>query len=279
MNPIQPDRCFRCGGPIGPTATRCPVCGADLTMPVAQPPPVQPAVVGMRLSGRPLQEMRRDRRRRSAILALTAAAGLLLIAGLGYAGYRMLSVPVPTATPVPPAAPSGPMPLTLEGVSIPDPSRADPTDLLPAVRRRMVETEGDYRLVEIVATHARGAVVDMNAPGAQISYRYLVERQDPRAARAEVSRERIDLLLSARGPTFQRSRSPGGDDPVPDPPTCVWSAAWRAAIAVGLPTNLEADARYGRRQKSDKSTWLFTVSEKPDVRIEIDGTTCAIRSR
>jgi hypothetical protein len=275
---MQADRCYKCGGPLGAAATRCTLCGADLcvTPPdaLAAIPKFTPAIVGLRSARRPTAA--RKPALQPTILWLVAALGMFVLAGVGFAGYRLLAVPAPTVASAPPAPPSAPPPLTLQGVSIPDPARVDATDLLPSVRKRVVEGAGDYRLVEIVVSHARNGSVDLSRPGSQIAYRYQFDRQDPRADRND--RDRIELTVSASAPVFLRTKAATVDEPVQEP-TCVWSAAWRAALASGFTTTGDVDARYGKRSKAERPMWVFTSLDKPDLRSEIDGMTCTIRAR
>ena len=278
---MESDRCARCGGPIGQGVARCPLCGADLFAPPTGTgaPQFQPAIVGMK-EPRTISSRRQPQSgagRKNLILALVGAAGLLLLSGLGYAAFRMIAVPEPQATahPAPPA--SGPVPLTLEGVAVPDPKRADPTDLLPAARKRVTEGGQDFSLLEISVFKAKGGFVDLTEAGGQIGYRYLYEQSDPRIAKKDLKRERVELTLRGNNPALDRSKPIAGDQSVPDP-LCVWSAAWRAVIATGLSADSYFEAHYGRSAKSDKPVWTFTSSEKPDKPIEVDGQSCVIRA-
>lgn len=277
---MDSDRCLKCGAPVGAGAARCPLCGADLNSPAVQGPAFQPAIVGMKVprsisSSRAVQ---RESNRKTLILVMVAVAGLLLIAGLGVAGYKMLAVKVTPIASAPVTVPSSPTPLTLEGVAIADPTRADPTDLLPSARKRITEGSMDYRLVEISVTRGRAGVVNFTQPGAQIGFRYVYVQNDPRIDKKDLKRERVELTLRESAPLLERSKAVAGDDPIQDP-LCVWSAAWRAAVASGviLP-DAEFEARYAKRPKADKASWTINAMDKPDSKVEIDGVSCAIRT-
>jgi len=279
---MESDRCLKCGAPVGTGATRCPLCGADTSGQGVNAPAFQPAIVGMK-QPRTFSSSRKvtsESNSKNLILAMVAIAGLLLIAGLGYAGYRMIAVKhVPIAS-APTSQASSPTPLTLEGVAIADPMRADPTDLLPAARKRITEGSMDYRLVEISLVRGRAGVVNLTQPGSQIIFRYLYEQNDPRVDKKNLKRERVDLTLRESSPSLERAKAVAGDDPVQDP-LCVWSAAWRAAVASGFNPEAEFEARYARRPKADKpdkGSWTINAIDKLDSKVEIDGISCAIRS-
>jgi hypothetical protein len=276
---MESDRCPKCGAPVGAVAGRCPLCGADLNAPMVTGPQFQPAIVGMK---EPRVQATRRRaqdqdHRKNLILAMVGIAGLLLIAGIGYAGYKMIAV---TETPVasaPPPPASGPAPLTLEGVAVPDPARADPTDLLAAARKRVVEGNLDYRLVEIAVLKGRNGVVNFATPGAQIVYRFLYEQRDPRLDKKDLKRERADLTLREAAPVLERNKAAAADEPVQDP-LCVWSAAWRAAVASGFNSDSVFEAHYAKRPKGDKPLWTIWALDKPESKVEIDGISCVIRT-
>jgi hypothetical protein len=253
------------------------MCGADQFAPANAPRAFQPAIVGMKEPGGSLRPPPPAHGRKNLILALVGAAGLLFIAGLGYAGFRMIAVHEPQPIAVPPPPPSGPTPLTLEGVAVADPKRADPTDLLSAARKRVSEGNQDYRLLEIAVLKARNGFVDLNEDGAQITYRYLYEQNDPRTAKKDLKRERAELTLRSNTPSLERSKALAGDAPVADP-LCVWSAAWRAVIAAGLNPDSLIEARYGKLPKAEKPGWTFTSADRPDRPIELDGASCVIRA-
>jgi hypothetical protein len=276
---MESDRCLKCGAPVGPSAPRCPLCGADLNAPAVAPPSFQPAIVGMKQPGIAVSRRPEARPpdRRNLILVLVAVAGLLLIAGLGYAGWKMIVVPPVAVTTPPPPTASAPMPLTLEGVAVADPTRADPSDLWPAARKRISEASPDCKLVDISFVRGKGGVVNLTTPGAQIVYRCLYEEINPRVDKKDLKRERIELSLREAKPALERTKAVATDEVVADP-LCVWSAAWRAAVASGINPEAEIEARYARRPKADKGSWILTPLDKPEGKVEIDGVTCAIRS-
>jgi hypothetical protein len=227
-----------------------------------------------------LAERRAEARRASkknAILALVGAAGLLLIAGLGVAGWKMIVVPPPVVTPPPPPTVSAPTPLTLEGVAVADPTRVDPSELLPSARKRITEASPECKLLEISFVRSKGGLVNLTTPGAQIVYRCLYEEINPRVDKKDLKRERIELTLRESKPTLERQKAAATDEVVADP-LCVWSAAWRAAVASGINPEAEIEARYARRPKADKGSWILTPLDKPEGKVEIDGVTCAIRA-
>lgn len=273
---MESERCVKCGAPVGSAAARCPLCGADQYAPQGPSPSFQPATVGLQERRAALEHKRQRDKTRSAVLALVGAAGLLLVAGLGYAGYKMMAVHPPSAPPPPPPAPSVTPPLVLEGVAIANPGKTDPTDLLPSVRKRVTEGSPDYRLVEIAISRARNGTVDLTRAEPSITYRYLYEQSDPRVDKKQLKRERADFTLKSTQPVLERTKPAATDEPVQDP-LCVWSAAWRAAVASGFPADLEADARYARRPKTDKSYWVIQGTEKPETRVELDGISCSIK--
>lgn len=273
---MESERCLKCGAPVGVAAARCPLCGADQNGPQISGPTFQPAIVGLQERRAALAQKRQRDKTRSAVLALVGAAGLLLVAGLGYAGYKMLAVP-PPAPPAPaPTASSAPPPLVLDGVAIANPARTDPTDLLPSVRKRVTEGSPDFRLVEIAISRARNGLVDFTRAEPSITYRYLYEQNDPLVDKKQLKRERVDFTLKSSQPSIARDKPAATDEPVQDP-LCVWSAAWRAAVASGFPADAEVDAHYLRRPKTDKSYWVIQVSDKPETKVELDGTTCSIK--
>jgi hypothetical protein len=273
---METERCIKCGAPVGSTVPRCPFCGADLTGPPVEGPRFQAALVGMKERSLPPPAQRA--RGSPAVLAIIAAGGLLFLAGAGLVAYRYLRTPpaesylATSAVPTPPAAASS-APLAIQGVPVPDPARVDATDVLPSVRRRLTEGGADLGLLDITVSGARNGGVNLKAPGAQITYRFLAE--PPTTAGR---RDRVELTLSDSAPAPARSTPEAADVRLPDP-VCVWSAAWRAAVAAGLDAQADVEARYAKHPKTGKPVWAFNVRDKPDTRREIDGASCAIKIR
>jgi len=279
-------RCSKCQAPLGQSIGRCPFCGTEVG---AAPDPSRqfnPAYVG-------LSEENRARMGRSARApkpasskmgaAVFVAAALLLIAVGGTAAFFLLREPIDVASAQsaapPPVELPPPPPLNINGVLLKDGPAIDPTDVLYLVRARVGEgvAPTDVNLLAIRVHRARLGKVNVEDAQASVTYEYLVTRRDPRAAKADERKaERVALTLRADAPAVERKDEDWKTKTVPEP-TCVWNAAWRAALASGLSDKDYLDVTYGIAAKGTGTVWLFSVPDRPETERRIDGETCAIK--
>jgi hypothetical protein len=276
-------RCPKCQAPIGQGGGRCPFCGADLPQDTTAKPFV-PAIVGLTEHHEAARARAKSRSPAPVKKSSTSVGTIALIGGgivvLTIGGSLILRAALqPKAAPsAPPAVSvSAPEVLMLNGIPIQDRHKIDATDLLTSVRRRVAEGNLDAALVDISVSGAQAGGVDMSAPGAQIVYHYVVSPPNTSAADPLSARERAEFVVSDAALPVKKTPS-NGDKAVPDP-ICVWSAAWRAAIASGLSPSLLTDAKYAYNPKLEKATWVFTVRDNPELEREVDGMSCTIRVR
>ena len=211
-------------------------------------------------------------------VAIVALAGLVVaLLVLSRETKRITQGPVPSACARPAGAQARSAPLNLNGITIDTPGSIDPTDLLPAVKRRLAEPGRRLSLLDIEVRAARRGVVDLDAPGAGIVYRFLLSAQDPHALDPPPPEVLVlPLTLHPEEP----GRAPvGSKDKTVIEPTCVWSAAWRAALAAGLAESEPFDAKFAPRTDTGTGTWTFTSSSAGGTQLEIDGQSCAIKTR
>jgi len=212
-----------------------------------------------------------------ALGALTFGGGWLVLSRKGKdRGDQTASAATP-----PPAAPSASAsaPLNLNGVALDTPNAVDPTDALPAVKRSLPETGRVVSLVGIEVVHATGGAVDLGIPETRITYRLLVTNQGTRARGSDPQPDELVVVTLAADPPAVARSAPGRSDKPVIEPTCVWSAAWRAAVASGISPNEPVDATFGPSPSSDAGVWVFTPRNRPAETRQVDGRTCAIKTR
>ncbi len=212
------------------------------------------------------------------------AGALLLIAVAGSAAFFVIREPgepvaTPNSTEAPTVDPPERPPLNVNGVVLRDGPKIDPTDVIFLVRARLQETESphDMKLMGIAIHRAHESKVDLDDAEAWVTYDYLLSWRNPRAAKVEEhSTSRLKLTLRSDAPAVQKSEEGTDGETVPDP-TCVWNAAWRAAIASGLSAKDHLDVTYGPWEGGKGAVWIFEVPGRPDTRRVIDGRSCAIK--
>lgn len=277
-------RCVRCQAPLGHSIGRCPFCGTEIGAPDTAKP-FEPAVVGMSEQHRDRLARARKAKRNSAAMgaAVFAAAALLLIAVGGTAAFFLLREPADTDT-VPSAAttiapvPERP-PLNVNGIVLKDGPEVDPTDVIHLVRGRLLDMHPgtEVKLLGIEVHRAQLGKVNLDDTEAYVTYRYLIIKRDPRAAKAnEKSATRVEFMLRADAPDVKSSEAPP-DSRTVEEPLCVWSAAWRSAIASGLSEKDHLEVSYGLDEKGKDAVWSFSVRDRPDTQRAIDGQSCAIK--
>jgi hypothetical protein len=207
-----------------------------------------------------------------------AAAALLLLAVMAAAIFFLWRSDPDLLAPIDSAAPPAPPPppaLTIHGITLTDGPVVDPTDVMHLVQAHIAgkEATNEAQLLSITIQRANHGKVDLDDERASITYEYLLIRRDPLA---EVKRERVTLTLRKDPPPVTRSAATGPTKTVHDP-ICVWSTAWRAATASGLPKTEPLDASYGPDPKGRHPVWIFTVPGRDSIRA-VDGRTCAIKS-
>lgn len=277
-------RCSKCHAPLGQSVGRCPFCGTDIGAAPDPSPGFQPALVGksphMARSGRPRPGPTRPPAKTGA--AVFAAAALLLIAVGGTAAFFLIQDPVepkePTnAQPVASEPPVRP-PLNLNGVVLKDGPVVDPTDVIHLVRARVGDGEPPVhvKLLGITVHRAHEGKVHLDDDEAHVTYEYLVIHRDPRAEE-ERTAERVTFTLQATPPEVKKAEEKVNIQTV-DEPTCVWNAAWRAAVASGLSDKAHLDVSYAWDEASRQAVWTFSEPANPEMTRVIDGKTCAIKS-
>ena len=216
---------------------------------------------------------------------MTIVGGLALLAMIGFGGW---SIYLSKQPPPPPAVlPKKPPPIpavmsSIGVVAVPDADRADPTEVLGEVQRKVAPGDAGASLVSITIVGSSNGVVDLRKPGRSVTYLYasgraagatatLVPRGQPLAGR-----EGRQLVLQLNGGQPETVPLPKGAQPVPEP-LCVWGAAWRTAVKSGVPEDAEASGVYA--MKGNEPRWVITVAGKPEYTRELDGKSCAIKTR
>ena len=277
-------RCSKCRAPLGQSIGRCPFCGTEIGAAPDPSPSFQPALVGtspqnQARMGRPDPAPKRPARAGAAVFA---AAALLLIAVGGTAAFFLIQDPVEpkSCTSVQPADTELPerAPLNLNGVVLKDGPEVDPTDVIHLVRSRVAGDEPPLhvKLLSIMVHRARLGHVNLDDEESFVTYEYLVIHRDPRADK-ERTAERVKFTLQATPPNVQKTEEKVDIQTV-DEPTCVWSAAWRAAIASGLSEKAHMKVTYGWDEASRQAVWTFVESSNPEMKRTLDGKTCAIKT-
>jgi hypothetical protein len=272
---VNPHQCVKCGAPVGTGGGRCPFCGTE--QPKLAATPGEAAVVGLTNVNR--QRMGRPplvNKEKSPLTAIAISGSVVLLAVAGGAiAWSVMRPPPPlpvASAPVVTATGSAPTTRTIAGIDVPDPAKVDPTDLLPKVRKRIAAWDPEPKLIDISVTRAKNGLVDLNEPGAEIVYRFLSDRPDT-SAKAN-ARERMQITLR-NGPSEPEQGSAPATEKTGPEPTCVWSAAWRAATSTGLSAAGPVDARYGVPAKGGDPVWTLTAAGQPPV--VLDGQRCAIK--
>jgi hypothetical protein len=85
------------------------------------------------------------------------------------------------------------------------------------------------------------------------------------------------LTLQRIAPQTTRMDVPWGTPTVAEP-TCIWSDAWSAAVASGLPSDATMDVAYGLDKPYPNGVWVFTTRGSPSKTRMVDGRTCAIKT-
>lgn len=284
QGPDQQLRCMKCNAPVGQSVGRCPFCGADLPGPAAARP-FQPAVIGMSDAHRERMAVAKKKAVRAKQMgaAVFAAAALLLIAVGGTAAFfitRKPAVESPSAGPTVAPTPTQPerAPLNINGVDLGQGPEIDPTDVIHLVRARVGDKGTEVKLLDMSIHRARLGKVNLDDPEAAVVYRWLVIRRDVRAAKVdELNMERVQFSIRADAPPIEREPTKTKDTTVAEP-VCVWSAAWRAAIASGLSEKDPLEVTYGPNpKKTSEAVWTFAVRDRPETIRVIDGENCAIK--
>lgn len=279
--------CPQCQAPISQTGGQCPFCGAEVldrspnikdlpgaqlhaaTSPSVRPPrarPQRPAEKWSATTG-------------VVIGALLGVLAILIGTIVVYSKFSKRVVHeevVDQSTELPSSEPSHPVIL---GVTLVKGMNVDPTDILQATRERVAEKKNinDVRLLGIFARGASNAKVNLEEEKASVSFQFLVIHRDVRANKAEDRRaERVEMTFQRNSPQTNRMDLSASTRTVPEP-VCIWSAAWNAAIASGLPTDERMDVSYALDPAQNKGVWTFTTQGQPMLTRLIDGQTCAIK--
>jgi len=230
-----------------------------------------------------LAEVRkREKRSKQMGAAVFVAAALLLIAVGGTLLFFVIRKPpqpvaVASVDVPPPVVPERP-PLNINGIDLGPGPEIDPTDVIHLVRGRIKEGEVEVKLLGMTVHRARLGKVNLDDPEAFVTYRWLVTKRDVRAAKAdELTMEIVRFTLRADAPPIERESTKVKENTVAEP-VCVWSAAWRAAIASGLSEKDYLEVSYGPNpNKVTNAVWTFEVRDRPETVRVIDGDNCAIK--
>lgn len=277
---INPHQCVKCGAPVGAGGGRCPFCGTE--QPKIANDPSQAAAVGLtdvnraRMGRPPIHAKPKSN---AGLFVGIAVGGVFLVGAIGGVVGWLVLRPAPatttsTETPTATAAAQVP-PQVVGGVSVADPARVDPTDLLPKLRAKVSAWDPDAKLLEIHVAHAKNGTVDVTEPNAEVVIRYVAEKRDPQKPKGkDVSKQRMAFTLKKGAGEPEHAPGAPTDKGVAEP-NCVWSAAHRAAVKAGLVAAGPVDARYVLDAKSNEGTWTFTSQ---GATREVDGNTCAIKA-
>jgi hypothetical protein len=229
-----------------------------------------------RQSERPIQITVVQARQRGPIMGVVGLA-VVLVAAAGGAFWALHAPPPPPVATAASAIAPPTATASIAGVPILDRSRVDPTDMLPAIKRRLADWSSDPQLVEITVSHSQKGVVDLREAGAEVVYRYTSGPQALKAGPGNEKRPGRRVVLRENAPAPDASPLRKEDDVVPEP-NCVWSAAWRAAVKSGIPDNLPVEGRYGPLGRAREPIWQVSVPGQPSFARDIDGMTCAIKA-
>lgn len=274
--------CFKCSAPLGAGDKRCPFCGSEQPAPSpmsVNPPPFEAAQVGLTDSNK--ARIEKGSRpvvlppRKEPISAMTILGGFVLVAGVG-AGVWQYIESNRVVKPPPPPMRLAPIPAVISSVSglaVPDADRADPTGMLPLMRRTVVPENPEAQLIGIYVTRSRKGYVDLRDPESSISYAYVVPTDKaPVKPKGPNVGKGYELKLNAGGPTTPPLKK--DDWPVLEP-NCVWSAAWRSAVRGGIPEDAAVDGVY--EKINGEPRWRITVPGKPELTREVDGMSCVLK--
>ena len=171
-------------------------------------------------------------------------------------------------------------PLEILGIVLHDGPVVDPTDLLHTSRERVADGRDlvDVKLLGIVVRGASNGKVNLEDPNVSLTYQFMVVQRDIHARKADERRgERVELVLQRDAPqTAKMFIAP--TTRTPPEPICIWSAAWTAASASGMPNDAVIDVDYALDPQRLIGVWTFTTREQPKVTRIIDGQTCAIKN-
>ena len=292
--------CPKCQAPVSQSGGQCPFCGTEVaersvndTYPSFEEmrtsiPTIETAHTSVPPKTMPARSKLLPPRRQSKLRLILALAGVsvcvIIIAVV--VGIRVLRpgdlqpvVQEVEEEPVVPTSAAPPPPVIL-GITLQDGPLVDPTDTLHASRQRVAEKKdlSDVRLLGIAVRGAYHAKVNLDDAETSLTYQFLVIHRDARASKAEERRgERVELTLQRISPQTTRMEvSPNTRTPVE--PHCVWSAAWAAVVASGLPADGTMDVVYGLDKQHSQGVWTFTTREQRANTRVVDGQTCAIKS-
>lgn len=275
--------CIKCEAPVGPTGGRCPFCGTE--QPV-QPTPrseIARANAGLvdanrkQMGLRPLVVVQA----KPSSIPFGAIGAILAMAVVGAGALFYFRRPPPAPPPTPALTGLPPPPTASFGnIPVADPERADPTDLLPKVKRALASWDPDPQLVEILISGSTRGSANLKTPGVQLTYRYAGSKPpSPTAKGTDKTREGRVVVIKAGGSAEPEPTPIGAaDKPIPEP-NCVWSAAWRNAVKGGIPEGASVEGRYAMNAKAGEPRWTISVPGQPALTFDLDANSCSIKAR
>lgn len=222
-----------------------------------------------------------DRVKLGVIASVVVAVVLIGVLRQTQHAVSQQSMLVPTAVTKPAAslAVAAFAPMNVNGVSLPANGKFDPADVLPSAKARVAESGRDTELFSIVLTGAKGGYVDVGEAGASAKYIFMQGAPNQRILPDTIPpADRLEFTLAGDPPPVNRKKADKGDRPVAEP-TCVWTAAWQAALSAGLFEDDVVDATYGTNPRTGRPTWVITPRARPGAVKYIDGMSCTIKAR
>ena len=273
--------CTQCQAPLGPGDKRCPFCGAprpEVAADGTARPAFEPATVGVtpqsqaKFSSRPFVVVKRPKE----TSPMAILGGFVLVGALGYGGLSYYQHTHPPPAPSAPVKlpPLPPVISSVSGLSVPDAATADPTLLLPSVRRALFPGGEKAELIRIRIVGSTRGSVDLTRPGTEITYTYAPsgKKEEPRDSKEPRMFPGYTLKAEGGGPAQIAAMKQ--DFPVPEP-NCIWSAAWRAAVKSGVPQEVAVDGVYEKTAEGPR--WRISVPDKPELSRDLDGMTCVLK--
>ncbi len=253
--------CPACGTFVSTGGGRCPSCGAQL-------PDVMgsvPQAVHRGVMARPKPPGR------GPVLPILMVGGAVTIVGvfllwwsLGGGASGAASASVAPPPPPPPVDSASQAPTKIElGTALAD------------ARRRATGWYRDASLISIEASPVTAGKLEGDGASAMITWGKPTGRLGPGAP---VGAERLIVTAKLSG-AVQREERGGNKARGVAEPSCTLDAAWRAAIASGLPSSKPLTMSYAHSDKYDRAVWTAKAADGEGPERALDGTSCAIMVR
>jgi hypothetical protein len=155
------------------------------------------------------------------------------------------------------------------------PTKIDLSTALADARRRATGWYRDASLVGIEARPVTSGKLEGGSATAEFAWGKPTGRLGPGAP---VGPERLLVDAKLGGATQREERAVAKARGVAEP-TCTLDAAWRAAIASGLPSSKPLAMSYAHSDKYDRAVWTAAAADGNGPQRVLDGSSCAIMVR